>query len=68
MMGDTRDDSMDSLYWGFLNRNYIKAKAFILYFSWDDKVPLWQLPLGIRWNRIGKLILSWDGLPKNPVK
>jgi signal peptidase I len=68
MMGDNRDDSMDSRYWGFLNRNYIKAKAFILYFSWDDKVPLWQLPLGIRWNRIGKLILSWDGLPKNPVK
>jgi signal peptidase I len=68
MMGDNRDDSMDSRYWGFLNRNYIKAKAFILYFSWDDAVPLWQLPLGIRWNRIGKLILSWDGLPKNSVK
>jgi signal peptidase I len=68
MMGDNRDDSMDSRYWGFLNRNFIKAKAFILYFSWDNAVPLWQLPLGIRWNRIGKLILSWDGQPKNGVK
>lgn len=64
MMGDNRDNSMDSRYWGFLNRNFIKAKAFILYFSWDGKLPLWELPLKIRWNRIGKLITSWDGQPK----
>jgi signal peptidase I len=68
MMGDNRDDSMDSRYWGFLNRNFIKAKAFILYFSWDDKYPIWQLPLGIRWDRIGKLILSWDGMSKTNIK
>ena len=64
MMGDNRDNSMDSRYWGFLNRNFIKAKAFILYFSLDNKTPLWELPLKIRWNRIGKLIRSWDGIPK----
>jgi len=61
MMGDNRDNSTDSRYWGFLNRNFIKAKAFILYFSWDNDVPVWQLPVKIRWNRIGKLIRSWDG-------
>jgi len=61
MMGDNRDNSMDSRYWGFLNRNFIKAKAFILYFSEDKDVPIWELPLKIRWNRIGKLIRSWDG-------
>jgi signal peptidase I len=61
MMGDNRDNSTDSRYWGFLNRNFIKAKAFILYFSWDKDVPLWELPVKIRWNRIGKLIRSWDG-------
>jgi signal peptidase I len=34
MMGDNRDNSADSRYWGYLNRNFVKAKAFILYFSW----------------------------------
>jgi signal peptidase I len=60
MMGDNRDNSTDSRYWGFLNRNFVKAKAFILYFSWDGSRPLWD-PLKIRWNRIGRLIRSWDG-------
>jgi signal peptidase I len=62
MLGDNRDNSMDSRYWGFLNRNFVKAKAFILYFSLKKEVPFWQLPLKIRWNRIGKLIRSWDGM------
>jgi signal peptidase I len=61
MMGDNRDNSMDSRFWGYLNKNFIKAKAFILYFSLDKETPLWLLPLKIRWNRIGKLIRSWDG-------
>jgi signal peptidase I len=65
MMGDNRDNSTDSRYWGFLNRNFIKAKAFILYFSLDSETPWWQLPFKIRWNRIGKLIRSWDGISKN---
>ena len=69
MMGDNRDNSLDSRYWGFLNHNYIKAKAFILYFSLDKDTPYWQLPLKIRWDRIGKLIRSWDGLaPATAVK
>ena len=62
MMGDNRDNSLDSRYWGYLNHNFIKAKAFILYFSLDKEVPFWQLPLKIRWERIGKLIRAWDGV------
>jgi len=62
MMGDNRDDSMDSRYWGYLNRNFVKAKAFILYFSLDNNISWWALPLKIRWNRIGKLIRPWNGL------
>ena len=62
MMGDNRDDSMDSRYWGYLNRNFVKAKAFILYFSLDNDISWWALPFKIRWNRIGKLISSWNGL------
>jgi len=61
MMGDNRDNSADSRYWGYLNRKFVKAKAFILYFSLKKEVPLLLLPLKIRWNRIGKLILPWDG-------
>ena len=59
MMGDNRDNSLDSRYWGYLNHNFIKAKAFILYFSLNKEIPLWQLPLKIRWERIGKLIRVW---------
>ncbi len=62
MVGDNRDNSADSRYWGYLNRNFVKAKAFILYFSLDEHTPYWQLPLKIRWERIGKLIRSWDGV------
>lgn len=61
MMGDNRDNSADSRYWGYLNRNYVKAKAFILYFSLRPQTPLALLPMKIRWGRIGKLIRKWDG-------
>jgi hypothetical protein len=56
---------MDSRYWGYVNRNFVKAKAFILYFSLNKETPYLLLPLKIRWNRIGKLIRGWDGLEKN---
>jgi signal peptidase I len=35
MMGDNRDNSRDSRYWGFLDKRLIKGKAFILYWSWN---------------------------------
>jgi len=65
MMGDNRDNSLDSRYWGYVNYNYVKAKAFILYFSLNETTPYYMLPMKIRWERIGKLIRSWDG--ENPV-
>ncbi len=126
MMGDNRDNSMDSRFWGYLNQRFVKAKAFILYFSlaqfyenrdgseklfdatvikypsgkpvtqnddpqqlinaiiyirkngyqsqWNTEgelvagkrrvIPLFFLPMKIRYNRIGKLIRGWDGLEK----
>ena len=35
MMGDNRDNSQDSRYWGFLPRHYVKGKALLIYWSYD---------------------------------
>jgi signal peptidase I len=65
MMGDNRDRSSDSRYWGLLSQANVKAKAFIIYFSLDNaddhvafRNPLsWLLiPGKMRYTRIGKLI------------
>jgi signal peptidase I len=54
VMGDNRNNSEDSRFWGFLHVNAVKGKAFILYFSWDRSAE--NLLDNIRWSRIGKLI------------
>lgn len=50
VMGDNRDQSDDSRYWGFLDGKLIKGKAMFIYFSWNaDKT----LP---RFGRIGRIL------------
>jgi signal peptidase I len=54
VMGDNRDNSQDSRFWGFVNINEVKGKAFTVYFSWDSNAQ--KLLNMIRWTRFGKLI------------
>jgi signal peptidase I len=50
MMGDNRDNSQDSRYWGFLPQDYVKGKALFVYFSLGDGPG--GLFGNIRWSRL----------------
>ena len=53
VMGDNRDQSLDSRFWGFVKMNKIKGRAFLVYWSWNGQGSWTDW---IRWNRIGKSI------------
>jgi signal peptidase I len=52
MMGDNRDNSQDSRYWGFLRRDYVKGKALFVYFSFGEGGSGIPLLGNVRWSRI----------------
>ncbi len=57
MMGDNRDDSVDSRYWGFLDGRRIRGEALIIYYSYNPRLlrPLAFLR-NMRPDRIGDVI------------
>ncbi len=65
MMGDNRDNSSDGRFWGLLARRNIKARAFVLYYSFDNAddgfafsnpISWFSIPLRTRWLRLGRLV------------
>ena len=50
VLGDNRDRSLDSRFWGFVPLEDVKGKAFIIYWSWDRQETT------VRWKRLGHLI------------
>jgi signal peptidase I len=49
VMGDNRDNSRDSRYWGFVPDSYLKGRAFFIWFSMEE----W---FDVKWSRIGNII------------
>ncbi len=41
-MGDNRDNSKDSRSWGFVPRDYVKGRAFMIWWSYDEDRDAWQ--------------------------
>lgn len=58
-MGDHRDNSLDSRYWGFIPRENLVGTPMIVYWSWNTDLPLYDIfgrIASIRWGRIGSLV------------
>ena len=57
VMGDNRDDSLDSRYWGFLDPGRVEGNVMFIYYSYDsDSTRPLPFLTAIRWSRIGDIV------------
>jgi signal peptidase I len=59
VLGDNRDDSLDSRYWGFVGRDQIIGKPFLIYASYEvgsTSGPAIRTVLNTRWHRLLKVL------------
>ena len=49
-MGDNRDNSHDSRFWGFVDLEAVRGEAFLIYFSWNKQAK------NLRWSRLAQVI------------
>ena len=56
MVGDNRDHSNDSRFWGSVKYKDIVGKPWFVYFSWDDEYV-------VRWDRIGRFVTTLESDP-----
>lgn len=59
MVGDNRDNSLDSRFWGFVPRENIIGTPMIIYWSWNSDIPIsdfFRLLGTVRFDRIAKLV------------
>jgi signal peptidase I len=57
VLGDNRDNSSDSRYWGFVADSLVKGRPFVIYYSYaPDSAHGMAWLTRIRWNRLGELV------------
>ena len=58
MMGDNRDNSLDSRYWGFVPQRLVLGEPIVIYWSWNKYkvVPFIQIFKKVRWSRFLRLV------------
>ena len=59
-LGDNRDHSYDSRYWGTVPRYYIKGRAFLIYWSYGGETPDGQWPgWGAKLRQLGRTAVGF---------